>query len=151
MVKEMAELKQKEIDDFEKKVVVANKHFGVNTKQGSHQMDKYKSMLTDPVQKIGLRLSQKRIRDMTARQILTTKTTEQPPVSVFSQETYIMNEGVVKPLKTKLDNTKTPHNRLLGHQETKDFQRYSKFEMLNKGMKINPVGEGDKTGPKWGK
>ena len=114
-------------------------------------MDKYKSMLTDPVQKIGLRLSQKRIRDMTARQILTTKTTEQPPVSVFSQETYIMNEGVVKPLKTNLDTTKTPHNRLLGHQETKDFSRYSKFEMLNKGMKINPVGEGDKTGPKWGK
>ena len=32
MVKEMAELKQKEIDDFEKKVVVANKHFAVNTK-----------------------------------------------------------------------------------------------------------------------
>ena len=32
MVKEMAELKQKEIDDFEKKVVVDNKHFHVNTR-----------------------------------------------------------------------------------------------------------------------
>ncbi len=32
MVKEMAEMKQKEIDDFEKKVVVANKHFSVNTR-----------------------------------------------------------------------------------------------------------------------
>ena len=49
MVKEMQELKQKEIEDFEKKVVVANKHFSVNTKQGSYQMDKFKSMLNEPV------------------------------------------------------------------------------------------------------
>lgn len=76
MVKEMAEAKQKEIDEFEKKVVVANKHFSVNTKTGHAQMDKYQSMLSDPVQKIGLRLSQKKIRDLTARQILTTKTAE---------------------------------------------------------------------------
>ena len=32
MVKEMAEQKQKEIDDFNKKVVVDNKHFFVNTR-----------------------------------------------------------------------------------------------------------------------
>lgn len=32
MVKEMAEVKQKEIDDWNKKVVVANKHFAVNTR-----------------------------------------------------------------------------------------------------------------------
>ena len=32
MVKEMAELKQKEKEDFEKKVVVANQHFFVNTR-----------------------------------------------------------------------------------------------------------------------
>lgn len=31
MVKELAEMKQKEIDDFNKKVVVENQHFYVNT------------------------------------------------------------------------------------------------------------------------
>ena len=37
MVKEMQEQKQKEIDDFNKKVVVENKHFFVNTRvQKSH-------------------------------------------------------------------------------------------------------------------
>ena len=46
MVKEMAELKQKEIDDFEKKVVVENKHFFVNTRvQKSHQLVKKNSLL----------------------------------------------------------------------------------------------------------
>ena len=32
MVKEMAEMKQREIEAFEKKLVVANKHFSVNTR-----------------------------------------------------------------------------------------------------------------------
>jgi hypothetical protein len=32
MVKEMMEQKQKEKDEFEKKVVVENKHFNVNTR-----------------------------------------------------------------------------------------------------------------------
>ena len=57
MVKEMAELKQKEIDDFNKKVVVENKHFHVNTRvAASHQMNKNNSLLQDPAAKIGLRL-----------------------------------------------------------------------------------------------
>ena len=57
MVKEMAEQRQKEIDDFNKKVVVDNKHFRVNTRvQQSHQMQKKNSMLQDPAAKIGLRL-----------------------------------------------------------------------------------------------
>ena len=62
-----------------------------------------------------------------------------------------MNEGVVKPLKTKLDTTKTPHNRLLGHQETKDFLRYGKHEKLNKGACIIPIQNDEKVGPRWGK
>ena len=57
MVKEMMEQKQKEKDEFEKKVVVENKHFNVNTRvQESHQMTKVKSLLEDKVAKIGLRL-----------------------------------------------------------------------------------------------
>ena len=69
-------MKQKEIEEFEKKVVVANKHFSVNTQQGKGQMDKYKNMLTEPVQKIGLRLGQKRLRELTGRQIMASKTNE---------------------------------------------------------------------------
>ena len=61
-----------------------------------------------------------------------------------------MNEGVVEPLKTKLDTTKTPHNRLLGNQETKDFLRYDKHQKLNKGFKINAVSDSEKTGAVWG-
>jgi hypothetical protein len=118
---------------------VANKHFSVDTKLGSDQQSKYKNMLHDPVQKIGLRMGQKKLRELTARQIMATKTTEQPPVSVFSKEQYIMNEGVVKPMKTKLDDTKTPHNRLLGHAETKDFVRYGRHEKLNKGFTVVSV------------
>ena len=49
-----------------------------------------------------------------------------------------MNEGVVKPLKAKLDTTKTPHNRLLGHGETKDFVRYSKDNVMEKSVKWSP-------------
>lgn len=37
MMRELAQMKQKEIDDFEKKVVVKNKHFAVDTKTGSTQ------------------------------------------------------------------------------------------------------------------
>lgn len=48
MVKEMADDRQKEIDDWNKKVVVANKHFSVNTRvQHTHQMDKKNSILQD--------------------------------------------------------------------------------------------------------
>ena len=42
MVKEMAEMKQREIEAFEKKVVVDNKHFYVNSLvKPSHQIDKH--------------------------------------------------------------------------------------------------------------
>ena len=49
-----------------------------------------------------------------------------------------MNEGVVKPLKAKLDTTKTPVNRLLGSQETKDFVRYTKPNISDKSVKWSP-------------
>lgn len=46
MVKEMAQQKQREVDEFNRKVVVSSKHFAVNTRvQHSHQMSKKNSML----------------------------------------------------------------------------------------------------------
>ena len=156
MVKEMAELKQKEKEDFEKKVVVANQHFFVNTRvAASHQIDKHASMRQDPINKVGLRLGQKKLKELTARNILATKGLSDVPISSFSQEQYIMNEGVVKPMKAKLDSTKTPINRLLGSQETKDFVRYTKPNVSDKTVKwspkIEPIKADEKVGVKWGK
>ena len=66
-----------------------------------------------------------------------------------------MNEGVVKPLKAKLDTTKTPVNRLLGSQETKDFVRYTKPNISDKSVKwspkIEPMKPEEKQGAQWGK
>ena len=63
MVKEMEEMKKKEIDDFNKKVVVDSQHFNVNTreKQKVSQLDKTLNVREDEVKKIGLRLSKKRL------------------------------------------------------------------------------------------
>lgn len=50
MVAEENAIKQKEIEDWNKKVVVANKHFFVNTKPNeSSQVEKYRSLRQDPV------------------------------------------------------------------------------------------------------
>jgi hypothetical protein len=44
------------------------------------------------------------MKELTARQILASKGAPDMPVSSLSlQEEYVMNEGAVKPLKTKID------------------------------------------------
>jgi hypothetical protein len=64
-----------------------------------------------------------------------------------------MNEAKPKPLKQSLDTTKTPHNRLLGHAEVKDFVRYSKKNVMEKSVKwapkISSMSPNEKSGPKW--
>ena len=75
-------MKQKIKDDWEKKVVVDNKHFNVNTRvTKSHQVDKHNSIRQDPIAKVGLRLGQKKIRELTARQIMATKGLSEIPIS----------------------------------------------------------------------
>jgi predicted butyrate kinase (DUF1464 family) len=50
MDKELAELKKKELEEFDKKVVVKNKHFYVESLvKESHQLDKYNSIRKDPI------------------------------------------------------------------------------------------------------
>lgn len=63
MMKEMAEDKQKLIDDFNKKVVVANQHFYVNTMEKNKvaQLDRFKNIREDPPAKVGLRHNNKRL------------------------------------------------------------------------------------------
>lgn len=78
----------------------------------------------------------------------------QPPVSVFSQEKFIMNEGVVKPMKVKIDTTMTPYNRSQGKNETADFLRYSRRNVMTKSptsnkVFIQPLKDVEKTGPKF--
>ena len=69
MVKELQEQKQKEIDDFKKKVVVDKLTFNVNTveKVKAAQLDRFKNIREDPVKKIGLRHKKSRIGEMVAR------------------------------------------------------------------------------------
>ena len=121
----------------------------------SQQIDKFKSIRKDPIQKIGLRLSVKKMRELAARQILATKGVPEIPVSSFSQEEYVMNENVTKPLKTKINPNMTPIIVKTGVREEKDFTRYTRNNVGNKAptstkVFIQPVSSMDKIGPKWG-
>ena len=156
MVKEMAEQKQKEIDDFNKKVVVDNKHFHVNTRvQQTHQMSKKNSMLQDQAAKIGLRLGQKRLRELTARQVMASKELTNPPVSVFSTEQFKMNGGVPEPMKATMNLDMTPYRHNSNVHETQDFLRYSKRDIMNKAVPtskkvhIQPLSANERNGPKY--
>ncbi len=48
-------------------------------------MDKKSSLLQEPAVKIGLRLGQKRLRELTARQVVASKELTNPPVAMFSE------------------------------------------------------------------
>ena len=91
MVKELAEQKQREIDEFKKKVVVASENFLVNTREKSKvaQLDKYKNVREGEVVKVGLRHNKKRIASMVERQINITRNVEDPPVSMLKEEQYL--------------------------------------------------------------
>jgi hypothetical protein len=107
MVKELAEMRQKEIEEFNKKVVVANQHFQVNTmeKKKVVQLDKYKNIREGDVNKVGLRHNKKRISAMVERQILVTKAVEMPPVSMLKEEQYLMKD--YRPPYKVFDKTKS--------------------------------------------
>lgn len=91
MVKEMAEEKQREIDDFNKKVVVANQHFFVNTmeKRKVAQLDRFKNIREDKPDKVGLRHNSKRLSQMVERQIFATKMVSDAPVAMLKEEHYL--------------------------------------------------------------
>lgn len=67
---------------------------------------------------------------MASRQLGVTKSLKDFPVSAMMKEPYIMNEQAIKPLKTKLDTTKTPMNRREGQTEVRDFAKYSRANPL---------------------
>lgn len=105
------------------------------------------------MEKVGLRLSVKKMKELTARQILAHKVAPQAPVSSLSlQEAYIMNEGKIKALKTKIDLGQTPILKGTQAHETKDFERYRQVisSPTSKKVFISPLGAQEKVGPKWG-
>lgn len=62
MEKEMAQAKKREQEIEDSKIIVANKHFAVNTRvPESSQTIKYRGMLQDPPNRIGLQLRKKRL------------------------------------------------------------------------------------------
>ena len=74
MVAEEKAIRQKEIDEWQKKMVVANRHFSVNTKVlETHHLDKYKGLREGHVKKIGFRLGPSKIAHLTERQIAAKK------------------------------------------------------------------------------
>lgn len=147
MVKEMQEAREKEVEDWKKKVVVENEHFTVNTRQPKHQaqVDKNRTMLEDPVKKFGLRLSQSKFKHLAERQILATKTLESVPPSMFTYLEFVDPLKTTKKLKEK-DVTKMP--------DGKDFNTNIKNDVLSrsplsKKRFIQPVNPVEKDGPKW--
>ena len=97
-------------------------------------MSKKNSMLQDQAAKIGLRLGQKRLRELTARQVMASKELTNPPVSVFSTEQFKMNGGVPEPMKATMNLDMTPYKHNTGLHETQDFLRYSKRDIMNKAI-----------------
>jgi hypothetical protein len=68
--KEYEDYLKAERDAWEKKVVVANKNFKVNKIVGKHNhLDKYKPILQEDAQKLGLVLSKKKLKSLTSRNI----------------------------------------------------------------------------------
>ena len=155
MMREMAELKRKQQEDFDNKVVVDSQYFRVNTRvQQSHQINKNKGILEGEVSKVGLRLGQRRMRELTGRQILASKVLANPPVSVFSKESFKQNEYALQPMKTQLDTTKTPLNRSLNMPEQRDFVRYSRQNIVygsptSAKRQVSPLKDSERIGPKF--
>ena len=148
MVKELQEAKVKEIEDWKKKVVVDNTHFGVNTRQPAYiaQADKMRTLLEEQPKKIGLRLSNSQFKHLAERQIMTTKFLEPTPASMNTYLDYV-NPLKLQPEFKPKDATKMP--------EGKNFNTNIKNDSLSKTylskkIFIQPVPGNDRQGPKWG-
>ena len=146
MVKEIAEQKQKEIDDFNKKVVVANQHFYVNTLEKSNvsQLDRFTNVREDDVKKVGLRHSKRRISAMVERQILVAKTVDPMPVSMLKDEEYFYKDH--RPPWKVFDKTRSIAGK---DMDTNIHPQYREKTATSRKVFIQPVTDAEKAGPKW--
>jgi len=147
MVKEMAEQKQREIDEFNKKVVVDNKHFYVNTmeKKKVAQVDRFKNIREDDVKKIGIRFGKKRLQELAERQILATQTVDPAPVSMLKNEEYKLM-GYRPPYKP-FEPEKSIVQKDFDTNIPKNFREKSP---LSRKVFIKEVGPQEKTSAVWG-
>ena len=93
--------KKKEIEDWNKKVVVKNTHFYVNTmekKKVTAHLDKFKNIREGDAKKFGLKNRKANISKLVERQILGTKQIEDAPVSMMKEEPYV-RKGYQPPYK----------------------------------------------------
>lgn len=87
---------------------------------------------------------------MAGRQITMTKSLADLPVSSMMKEPYVQNETESKPMKAKVDFSKTPFDKTRGEHETRDFNRYVKVNpSAYSKIPIKPLTTVDKVGPKY--
>ena len=147
MMKELAEMKQKEIDDFNKKVVVANQHFQVNTmeKKKVVQLDRFKNIREGEVNKIGLRHNKRRISAMVERQIMTTQAVNMPPVSMMKEEKYFYKDH--RPPYKVFDKTQSMAGKDL---DTNIHPKMRENDPRSRKVFIEPMKPTETQGAKWG-
>jgi hypothetical protein len=87
------EMLKKEKENWKHKVVVSRPHVLVNTRIAeSHVVAKYKDIREDPVQKKGLVLSNKKVKQLKARGIQAHKEAPIMPVNQHAAQHWISNE-----------------------------------------------------------
>jgi len=147
MVKEMAAQKQKEIDDFNKKVVVANQHFYVNTREKGQvaQLDRFQNIREGDVNKVGLRPHKRRIAQMAARQILATSTLESAPVSMLKEEEYFYRNH--RPPFKVFDKTLSIAAK---DMDTNIHPKMREKSATSRKVFISPLTAGERSGALWG-
>lgn len=148
MVKEQAEQKQREIDEWNKKVVVKNTHFYVNTlekKQNTSYLDKYKNIREGDAKKIGLKNKKSNISTMVERQIMASRAIEDAPVSMMKEEAYLPKDFApgYKVFDKTLSFAKHDMDTNIGNP-TRKFKATSTKKFIEK------MQAGEKVGAIWG-
>jgi len=80
--------------------------------------------LRDDPKKLGLRLSNSRLKEIAARQIMVTKTVECPPSTIFANDPFVDPLKREKKLKEK-DLTRTPSGKDFNTNIRNDTLSYS--------------------------
>ena len=122
--KEADDFKKNELETWTKKLVVASPTFKVNTIVSAHNnVDKYKTILEDSAQKVGLILSKKKVKNLTVRNVQASRALSPLPISQYAQEEWKMNEHAFKSSVGLLpDINKTPM-KPSGNREESNFNR----------------------------
>ena len=139
--------KQKEIDDWNKKVVVKNTHFNCNTKErkrATAHLDKYKGLRENEAKKIGLRNKKRNISAMVERQIMAVRSIEDPPVSMLKEEDYVLKgyQPRFKPFDPKMSVS-------VKNMDTNVQAMYRKLDARSRHVVIAPLQPDEKVGAKW--